>query len=157
MASPPAPDERVPVLVPVGGRALHRAKEVDPVDGGATLIGRGERFSGRRLRGAEDETRRAAPAIIDLLPSPLRLGAGRLHEPLAWVALAGLRSHLVEANDDAVDRWRGVELLNRPLLRAKSGSTRSPNQVSSRRHLRPSWMKISLSRLRRMAMPRSPR
>src|SRR4029453_12370951 len=99
----------------------------------------------RRLQGAEDVARRAAPAVIDLLPGPLRLGAGRLHQPLARVALAGLRPPLVEPNDDAVGRWRRIELLDRPLLRANSGSTRSPNQVSSRRHLSPSWMKISLS------------
>src|SRR3954470_8969701 len=68
-----------------------------------------------------------------------------------------LRPHLVQADYDAAGRGCVVELLDRPLLRAKSGSTRSPNQVSSRRHLRPSRMKISLIRLRRMAMPRPAR
>jgi hypothetical protein len=69
------------------------------------------------------------------------------------VALAGLRPHLVETDDNAAGRWRRVELLDRPLFCAKSGSTRVPNQVSSCRHFSPSWMKISLIRLRRMAMP----
>src|SRR6187549_333644 len=37
MASPPAPDERVPVLVPVGGRALHRRLDLGPGLEAATL------------------------------------------------------------------------------------------------------------------------
>src|SRR3954469_10177886 len=132
---------------------LDRAQEVDPVDRGATLVGQREGGAGRRLQGAKDISGDIAPAIIDLLLGALGLGAGWLHELLARVALAGLRSHFVQANDDAAGRWCRVEPLARPLLRANSGSTRAPNQVSSCRHLRPSWMKISLIRLRRMATP----
>src|SRR5688572_27823448 len=145
---------------PLDGRidpALDGAQEVDPVDRGATFEGQGEGLATRRLQGAEDIARDTTPAVVDLLPGPLGLGTGWLHKLLARVALAGLRSHLVQADDDAAGRCCRVELLDRPLLRAKSGSTRSPNQLSSCRHLRPSWMKISLIRLRRMAMPRSPR
>src|SRR5215204_235065 len=137
--------------------ALDRAQEIDPVDRGAALAGQRERRAGRRLQGAEDIACRATSAVVDLLPGSLGLGASWPHQPLALVALAGLRSHLVEADDDSAGRCCRVELLDRPLLRAKSGSTRLPNQVSSWRHLRPSWMKLSLIRLRRMAIPCSPR
>src|SRR4051812_47808880 len=136
---------------------LDLAQEVDPVDRGAALVGGGEGLAGRGLEGAEHVAGDAAPTVVDLLPGALRLGPGRLDEPPARIALGRLRPHLVQADYDAAGRCRGVELLDRPLLRAKSGSTRSPNQVSSRRHLRPSRMKISLIRLRRMAMPRPAR
>src|SRR6478736_5044324 len=133
--------------------ALDGAQEIDPVDRGATLIGQRESLAGRRLQGAKDIAGNPAPAVVDLLPGPLGLGAGWPHKLLARVALAGLRSHLVEADDDAAGRCCCIEALDSPLFCAKSGSTRMPNQVSSCRHLRPSWMKISLIRLRRMAMP----
>src|SRR4051794_909710 len=136
---------------------LDLAQEVDPVDGGAALVGQGEGGTGRGLEGAEHVAGDATPAVVDLLPGALRLGPGRLDEPPARVALGRLRPHLVQADYDAAGRCRGVELLYSPLLRAKSGSTRSPNQVSSRRHLRPSRTRISPIRLRRMAMPRSVR
>src|SRR5207248_3667378 len=126
-------------------------------DRGAPLVGEREGGAARRLEGAEHVAGDAAPAVVDLLPGALRLGPGRSHQPPARVALGRLRSHLVQADYDAAGRCCGVELLDRPLLRAKSGSTRSPNQVSSRRHLRPSRMKISLIRLRRMALPRPAR
>src|SRR3954454_22843209 len=132
---------------------LDHAQEVDPIGRGATLEGQGESLAAHWLQRAEDVPGHTAPAIVDLLLSPPSFRAGRSHELLAWVALAGLRPHLVETGDNAAGRWRRVELLDRPLLRAKSGSTRAPNQVSSCRHLRPSWMKISLIRLRRMAIP----
>src|SRR5215213_6024072 len=133
--------------------ALDRAQEVDPVDGGATLISQREGRAGRRLQGAKDVTGDTTPAVVDLLLSSFRLGAGWPHQPSTRIALAGLRTHLVQADNYAARRCFCVELLDRPLFRAKSGSTRSPNQVSSCRQLRPSWMKISLIRLRRMAMP----
>src|SRR3954468_14141132 len=132
---------------------LDHAQEVDPVGRGATLEGQGESLAAHWLQRAEDVPGHTAPAIVDLLLGPPSIRAGRSHELLAWVALAGLRPHLVETDDNAAGRWRRVELLDRPLLRAKSGSTRAPNQVSSCRHLRPSWMKISLIRRRRMAIP----
>src|SRR3954453_6393219 len=132
---------------------LDRAQEVDPVDRGAALVAQRENRASRRLQRAKDVPCNATSAVVDLLPGPLGFRAGWPHEPLTRVALAGLRSHLVQADDDAAGRWCRVELLDRPLLRAKSGSTRAPNQVSSCRHLRPSWMKISLIRQRRMALP----
>src|SRR4051812_46726385 len=133
------------------------AQEADPADGGAALVGHGEGGTGRGLEGAERVAGDATPAVVDLLPGALRLGPGWLDEPLARIALGRLRPHLVQADYAAAGRCCVVELLDRPLLRAKAGSTRSPNQVSSRRHLRPSRMKISLIRLRRMAMPRPAR
>ena len=73
----------------------------------------------------------ASSAIVDLLFGPFGLGRSRFHELLAWKAPRCLRPHLVQADHYAA-RWRrGVELLDDPLFLAKSGSTRSPNQVSS--------------------------
>src|SRR4051794_19910582 len=96
-------------------------------------------------------------AVIDLLPAPFGLGTRRPDELPARMALGLLRSHLVQADDYAACRRRRIELFDRPLFFAKSGSTRAPNQVSSWRQRRPSRMKISLIRLRRMAMPCSDR
>jgi hypothetical protein len=105
-----------------------------------------------RLESPEDIAATSS-AIVDLLFSPLGLGRCRRDELLAWKAPGRLRPHLLQADHYAA-RWRrGVELLDDPLFLAKSGSTRSPNQVSSWRHFRPSRMKISLIRLRRIAMP----
>jgi hypothetical protein len=59
----------------------------------------------------------------------LRLGRGG-DELLAREALGRLRTHLVEADDDRALRRARVEPLDDPLFSAKSGSTRSPNQVS---------------------------
>src|SRR6187200_239406 len=126
--------------------SLDRTQEIDPVDRGATLIGQGESFATRRLQRAKDIAGNPAPAVVDLLPGPLGFRASWAHQPLARVALAGLRPHLVEADNDTAGRCLRVEVLNGPLFCAKSGSTRAPNQVSSCRHLRPSWMKISLIR-----------
>ena len=111
----------------------------------------------RRLKGAKHIAGNPAPAVINLLRGALSLAARWPHELLAGIALARLRPHLVDAEDNTAGRRRRVELLDRPLFRAKSGSTRAPNQVSSWRHFRPSRMKISLIRLRRMAMPCSDR
>src|SRR3954471_12719724 len=105
-----------------------------------------------RLESPEDIAATAS-AIVDLLFGPLGLGRCQRDELLAWKAPGRLRPHLVQADHYAADRRRGVELLDDPLFLAKSGSTRSPNQVSSWRHFRPSRIKISLIRLRRMAMP----
>jgi hypothetical protein len=51
-------------------------------------------------------------------------------ELLSREALGRLRPHLVETDDDAALRRCRVEPLDDPLFSAKSGSTRSPNQVS---------------------------
>src|SRR3954469_3153152 len=133
------------------------AQEVGPVDRGATLVGEREGGTGRGLEGAAHVAGDAAPAVVDLLPGASGPGPGRVAEQPARVALGRLGAHLVQADYDAAGRCCRVELLDRPLLRANSGSTRSPNQVSSCRHLRPSRGRISPIRLRRMAMPRSVR
>src|SRR3954451_15696016 len=123
---------------------LDLAQEVDPVDGGAALVGQGEGGTGRGLEGAKHVPGDATPAVVDLPPGALRLGPGWLDEPLARIALGRLRPHLVQADYSAAGRCGGVELLDCPLLRANSGSTRSPNQVSSCRppRLRPSRIRI---------------
>jgi hypothetical protein len=83
-----------------------------------------------RLEGPENVAA-APPAVVDLLFGTFGLGRGRFHEVLAWKAPGRLWPHLVQADHYAADRRRGVELLDDPLFLAKSGSTRSPNQVSS--------------------------
>src|SRR3954453_14196031 len=136
---------------------LDRAQEIDPIGRRAALIGLGEGLAAGRLEGAENIAGDTAAAVIDLLPGPCGLGTRRPDELPARMALGLLRSHLVQADDYAASRRRRVELFDRPLFFAKSGSTRAPNQVSSWRQRRPSRMKISLIRLRRMAMPCSDR
>src|SRR5215208_5957800 len=132
---------------------LDRAQEIDPVGRRAVLIELGEGLAAGRLEGAENIAGDTAAAVIDLLPGPFGLGTRWPDELPAWMALGLLRSHLVQADDYAACRRCRVELFERPLFFAKSGSTRAPNQVSSWRQRRPSRIKISLIRLRRMAMP----
>jgi hypothetical protein len=72
---------------------------------------------------------------------------------VAREALRRLRTHLVEADDDAAGGSGGVEVLDGPLFAANAGSTRSPNQVSSLRQRSPSAMSSSSMRLRFMVMP----
>src|SRR5215213_2170254 len=137
--------------------ALDADQEVDPVRGGPALVGRGEGGACGRPEGAEHVARDITPAVVDLLLGPLCSRSGRLDQALPGIALAGLRPHLVEADDYAALRRRGVELLDGPLFAAKSGSTRAPNQVSSWRQRRPSASRTSPIRLRRIPMPCSPR
>ena len=107
--------------------ALDLLEEVDPVRGGPAFVGCGEGGACGRLQGAEDVACDIAPAVVDLLSGPLRSRSGRLDQALPGIALARLWPHLVEADDYAALRRRGVELLDSPLFAAKSGSTRAPN------------------------------
>src|SRR3954469_16524038 len=136
--------------------ALDLAEEIDPVRGGAAGVRDGEGVSRSRSEGTEDIAL-AAPAVVDLLLGPLCFGTGRLDQATAGVAPGRLRPHLVEADDYAALGWSGVEALEHPLLRANSGSTRAPNQVSSWRHFSPSARRTSLTRLRFMPMPFLPK
>ncbi len=110
---------------------LDLAEEVHPVREGAAGIRGGERCATGRLEGAKHVAGYITAAIIDFLLGPLRPRPGWLDEASARIALGGLRSYLVKTDDDTVVGWGGVEVLNCPLLRSKSGSTRAPNQVSS--------------------------
>src|ERR1051325_4831006 len=113
--------------------ALDLAEEIDPVCGGTARVGGGECLPRSRSEGTEDIAL-AASAVVDLLLGPLCFGTGRLDRAPAGVAAGGLRPHLVEADDYAA-LWRGgVEVLEDPLLRANSGCTRPPTQVSPCRH-----------------------
>src|SRR3954449_259175 len=106
-------------------------------------------MGGRHGRAGDAPLDRASPAAGVWTRAVTSARLDRLHQVdgAAWIALGRLRAHLVQADDYAAGRCRGVELLDRPLLRAKSGSTRSPNQVSSRRHLGASRVRISPIRL----------
>src|SRR3954453_3817734 len=136
--------------------ALDRAEEIDPVCGGAAGVRGGKGLPRSRSEGTEDIAL-AASAVVDLLLGPLCFGTGRLDHAPAGVAPGRLRPHLVEADDYAALGWSGVEALEHPLLRANSGSTRAPNQVSSWRHFSPSARRTSLTRLRFMPMPFLPK
>jgi hypothetical protein len=83
------------------------------------------------LEGAKHVPGNIAAAIVDFLFGPFRLWPGWLDQASAGIALGGLRSHFVKTDNNTGLGWGGVEVLKSPLLRAKSGSTRAPNQVSS--------------------------
>src|SRR3954449_8641852 len=159
-----------------GAVAAHRVgpavRVVDPGPPGGLLGREGHRHEaqpderGPAGRGAEvapggdlvrEDIALAASAVVDLLLGPLCFGTGRLDHAPAGVAPGRLRPHLVEADDYAALGWSGVEALEHPLLRANSGSTRAPNQVSSWRHFSPSARRTSLTRLRFMPMPFLPK
>jgi len=106
------------------------AQEVDPVGCSSTIIGVSKGRAAGRLEGPENVAA-APPAIIDLLFGTFSLGRSWFHELLAWKAPRRLWSHLVQADHYAARRRHRVELFDDPLFLAKSGSTRSPNQVSS--------------------------
>ena len=110
---------------------LDLAEEVNPVrDGAAGICGR-EGRAGGGPKGAKHLAGDVAPTIVDLLFGAFRPRPGRLDEASAGVALGGLRSHLVKTDDTTGVGRSGVEVLDSPLLRSKSGSTRAPSQVSS--------------------------
>src|SRR5215212_5790646 len=136
--------------------ALDRAEEIDPVRGRAAGVRGGECLPRGRSEGTEDIAL-AASAVVDLLLGPLCFGTGRLDHASAGIALGRLWPHLIEADDYATLGRGGVEALDRPLLRSNCGSTRAPNQVSSWRHFSPSASRTSLTRLRFMPTPFSPK
>src|ERR1700760_2356767 len=110
---------------------LDLAEEVNPVRGGAAGIGGGEGRAAGGLEGPEHVAGYITTAIVDFLFGPFRAWPDRLDEAPTGIALGGLGSHFVKTDDNTVLGWGGVEVLDSPLLRAKSGSTRAPNQVSS--------------------------
>src|SRR5688572_21418256 len=68
---------------------LDALEEVDPVRGGAALVGCGEGGACRRLQRAEHVARNIAPAVVDLLLGPLRARPGWPNQALPGIALAG--------------------------------------------------------------------
>src|SRR5918995_464703 len=109
---------------------LNLPQEVDPVGRGTAIIGMRQGRTAGWLESPEDIAA-ASSAIVDLLFGPLGLGRCRRDQLLAWKAPGRLRPHLVQTDHYAARRRHRVELLDDPLFLAKSGSTRSPNQVSS--------------------------
>src|SRR5579859_706292 len=137
-----------------GGRdpAVHLLQEVDPVDDGAPAIVLGEGVTDRGLERAKDIAL-APSAVVDLLLGPCGGTYVGLDSPLARERLGGLWTQFIQADHDAA-LWRlGIESLNLPLFRAKSGSTRAPNHVSCSRQRNPSACKSSWIRLCLMARP----
>src|SRR3954453_23663029 len=115
-------DNRIDALARRIDPGLDRAQEIDPVGGRAVLVGLGEGLAAGRLEGAENIAGDTAAAVIDLLPGTFGLGTRRPDELPARMALGLLRSHLVQADDYAACRRRRIELFDRPLFFAKSGS-----------------------------------
>src|SRR4051812_7806076 len=99
--------------------------------GGAAGIRGGEGRAAGGLKGAKHVSGYVAAAIVDFLFGSFRLWPGWLDQASAGIALGGLRPHFVKTDDNTGVGWGGIEVLNSPLLRSKSGSTRAPNQVSS--------------------------
>src|SRR5205823_1603499 len=102
---------------------LDPVQEVDPVGRRPTGVGLGERLPGGRDERPE-HVPLAPPPVVRRLPRP---PTGHL---LAREALGGFGTHLVEADDDRASGRGRVELLDRPLFAANSGSTFWPNHVS---------------------------
>src|SRR6266436_5349218 len=132
---------------------IHLLEEVEPVDNGASAIVLDAGVTGRGAEGAE-EVALAPSAIVDLLLRPLGGSRPHVHRLLAAERLGRFWPQLVQTDHDAACWGRAVELFNRPLFRAKSGSTRAPNQVSCSRQRSPSACRISWIRLCLMGMPR---
>src|SRR5579871_1918411 len=139
-----------------GDPLLQLLEKVDPVDQRSARVGGGEDLARPGLKRSEHVARLFSPAIINFLLGPtgwLGFRRLRIHESFAWRAFDGHRTHLIQTHRHTACGRRGVDGFDSPLFLAKSGSTRSPNHVSSCRQLRPSAMKISLMRLRFMRMP----
>src|ERR1051326_1686219 len=119
-------------------------------------VGGGQDLTRFGLQRSEHVARLLSSTIINLLPGSTGWGELRdvgIHQLLAWITLDADWPHLVQTHAYTVSWRRRVDRFDCPLFLAKSGSTRSPNQVSSWRQLSPSAMKISLIRLRLMRMP----
>src|SRR5258708_11321455 len=132
--------------------ALHLFQEGDEVGGGASGGRPRARRAGGRLEGAEDLAL-SPPAIVDLLRGALGGALGHVDEVVAREALRRFRTHLVETDDATACGSSRVESFDGPLFSAQLGSTRSPNQISSFRHRRPSATRSSSMLLRFMVMP----
>src|SRR5215510_9316263 len=141
-------DDRIDRIAVGGQPGLDARQEIRPIGCRATLVRLGEDVPGGRAKGAEDIAF-ATPTIVGFLGGTLGwphcaigLGLGP-HRPLTQSALGALWPHLIQADHDATLGRRGVERFNTLLFFAKSGSTRSPNQVSCWRQRSPSAIKIS--------------
>src|SRR5215831_7522929 len=97
----------------------------------------------RRLPQRAEHVALGPTSVIDLLFGTLGRPALHRNRLLAGITLRGDWSHLIHVQDDAVERWGGPQRFYCPLLRANSGSRRSPNQVSCLRQRNPSSRKIS--------------
>jgi hypothetical protein len=99
-------------------------EKVDPVDEPPPGRGGGEDLASPGLKGSEHVARLFSPAIINLLlGSACWLGFRRfgIHELLAWVALDGHRTHLVQAHRHTAVGRGGVDGLDGPPFFALNG------------------------------------
>jgi hypothetical protein len=145
---------------------LHRRPKVDIVGGGASRLGHRQRLAISRLAGPE-ELPFAPPSVIALLGGPpgrFSALAGehgwgwgvdliRRHQLPSRNALGTLRPQLIAAHYDTAWRRRGRERRDAPLLSAKAGAPRAPNQVSCGRQRQPSASNSSSMRVRVIHMP----
>jgi hypothetical protein len=148
----PVVEDGVDPLHPWVDPGLDQFQAGDEVGGGATLGRPRQRLTRRRFERAEDLAL-AAAAVVDLLLGARGRARGHVNELCSCQALGRFGAHRIQAHPYA-PRWRRrVELLDRPLFGAKSGSTRSPNHVSALRQRKPSLKSTSPSRLRFLVMP----
>src|SRR5215472_9352735 len=147
----------VDALDALGNPLLDLSEKIEPVLGRSPLIGSGQCLCSSGLKGPEDVALGSA-SIVDLLlgaPSgfvPFWISL-RMHQLLPQKSFRRLRPHFIQVHDGTPLGRGCVERGDRPLCLAKSGSSRSPNQCSSLRQRSPSASKISLIRLRVMAIP----
>ncbi len=106
-------------------------QEVGKVPHGPTFVRVRKHLACRGLKRAKHEPCHVPATVVRLLFGALSSRRGWPYQSLASIALDRLWAHLVYADHDAVFGRLSVEPLDGPLFLAKSGSTRSPNHVSS--------------------------
>jgi len=139
--------------VAVAEPAVDRGQEVDEIGGRPAVVGPRECVAGGGPERPE-AVAAAAPPVVDRLRRAGcgGGGGGRAAQALAAITLGALQPQRIHADDGAAGGQVDVARCYRPLLAAKSGSTRAPNQVSCARQRSPSAASTSWIRLRLIAM-----
>ncbi len=93
--------------------------------------------------------------IINLLLGSFSwlLAVWMMNQLMSRIAFCRIRSHFIQANCHTSSDWLRVQLGDKPLFSANSGSTLSPNQVSCLRQRNPSASKISSILVRLIGIP----
>ena len=135
---------------------VHVAQEIDTIRDGTTWIALRPAIALCFPQRAKDIALAPSP-IIDFLRGTLRWTFCDIFGLLTRIALGTCWSHLVDIKDRTVGWCFQPQPFKGPLFCAKSGSTRSPNHVSSCRQRKPSCRKISKMRVFFMEIPSSSR
>src|SRR5688572_3362288 len=133
--------------------ALNLAEKVHPVDNGPPAIRLGQRFAILWSERPKDIPLSATPVInLDGYTESLLRIRRWMHDVGAFEGLRALWAHLIATDYDTARRWRRVERDDGPLFSAKSGSTRSVNQISCILQRNPSCIRSSSMRERFIPM-----